>query len=101
MTAVTKVSPCGRAVWEQVSLNKGWKVGKTIFLAYSHWFQAKQAGKLDIHKRVIIIYAADVKNMHNSDFVPIAWIIWDSQFFYDGYLIEFSKAVSHPFCSFV
>lgn len=66
MTAVTKVSPCGRAVWEQVFLNKGWKVGKTVFLAYSHWLQAKQAGKLDIHKRVNVIYATDVKGMHNS-----------------------------------
>lgn len=61
MAAVTKVSPCGRAVWEQVSINKGYKVGKTIFLSYSHWFQAQQAGKQDIHKRVIVIYDADVK----------------------------------------
>lgn len=63
MAAVAKVSPCGRAVWEQVAINKGCKVGKAISLAHSHQFQAKQADKLDIHKSVIVIFATDVKGM--------------------------------------
>lgn len=52
-----------KRVLEVVSISKGCKGDKTGSLAYSHLFQAKQADKLGVHKRTIVIYAPDMKSM--------------------------------------